>query len=630
MGPKKASASAGGVKRKKESLTLELKKEIIAKHERGVRVSEIAKQYGRSMSTISTVLKQKDAIKAVKSSKGTTILSKRRSPTIEEMERLLLIWIKDKEIAGDTITEVVICEKACAIYADLKATDNGDDAGESSTDPTIQEFKASHGWFEKFKKRTGIHSVVRHGEAASSDTKAAEEFVKSFKTILHQEGYVAQQVFNCDETGLFWKKMPRRTFITSEEKKLPGHKPMKDRLTLALCANASGDLKIKPLLVYHSENPRAFKAQKVNKDLLQVFWRANAKAWVTRLFFVEWVNQVFGPTVKRYLQENNLPLKCLLCLDNAPAHPPGLEDDILDEYKFIKVMYLPPNTTPILQPMDQQVISNFKKLYTKHLFKQCFNVTQSTNLTLREFWKSHFNIVHCLKIIDQAWEGVTRRTLNSAWKKLWPDAVAPRDFEGFAPEAASEPGPESDVNVEEIVTIGKSMGLEVDEADIDELVEEHHEELTTAELKELQEMQNEEFQAELSEAEDIEEVADIISTAEMKRILGCYQQVVEFVEKHHPQKLQVCRMTAQFDSVCLTHFRNILKSRTKQTSLDQFFSRSLKRSSTGSSHGDESENKAKKSKPNVSESKEAKDESKEAKDESKKGKNESKEAEGEN
>jgi len=53
-----------------------------------------------------------------------------------------------------------------------------------------------------------------------------------------------QQVFNCDETGLFWKKMPRRTYITEEEKALPGHKPMKDRLTLLLCGNASGDFKI--------------------------------------------------------------------------------------------------------------------------------------------------------------------------------------------------------------------------------------------------------------------------------------------------------------------------------------------------------------------------------------------------
>ena len=89
-------------------------------------------------------------------------------------------------------------------------------------------------------------------------------------------------------------------------------------------------------------------------------WHSSAKAWVTRLLFVEWVNEVFSPAVKRYLREKGLPLKCLLVMDNAPAHPPGLEEDLLEEYKFIKIQFLSPNTTPLIQPMDQQVISNFK------------------------------------------------------------------------------------------------------------------------------------------------------------------------------------------------------------------------------------------------------------------------------
>ncbi|GFS37648.1 tigger transposable element-derived protein 1 [Nephila pilipes] len=132
------------------------------------------------------------------------------------------------------------------------------------------------------------------------------------------------------------------------------------------------------------------------------------------------MNIVFGPSVKKYLIDNGIPLKCVILLDNGPSHPPGLEDDLLDEFKFIKIVYLPPNTTSTLQPMDQQVISNFKKLFTKHLFKRSFEVTKNTNLTLREFGKNHYNIVICLKLIDTAWQGVTKRTLNSAWRKLWP------------------------------------------------------------------------------------------------------------------------------------------------------------------------------------------------------------------
>ncbi|XP_067125817.1 tigger transposable element-derived protein 1-like [Centruroides vittatus] len=545
---------------KKKMMSIELKREIIEKHEQGVRVIDLARMYGRSTSMICTVLKQKELIKSITPAKGVTIISKLRTSLHEKMEKLLMVWVTEKQLQGGTLTQSIICEKARAIYGDLLKQIPHTSTNEESED----SFKASRGWFDNFKKRTGIHSVVRHGEAASSDVKAAEAYIKTFSELIEAKGYIPQQVFNCDETGLFWKRMPNRTYITAEEMMMPGHKPMKDRLTLALCANASGDCKIKPLLVYHSENPRAFKSHKILKEKLQVMWRANPKAWVTRKFFVEWINLVFGPSVKKYLQENNLPMQALLVLDNAPAHPPNLEDDLLEEFKFIKVLYLPPNTTPILQPMDQQVISNFKKLYTKHIFRHCFEVTENTNLTLREFWKDHFDIVICLKIIDQAWLGVTTRTLTSAWKKLWPEAVVERAFEGLEPEVSV---------VEEIVSLGKSMGLEVDERDVNELVEEQSQELTTEELHDLHSQQQTVVQRKISFEEE-PEMEEVISTRDIKEILAMWEKVVEFVDKNHPEKVATGRASELFNETCLTHFRNILKERKKQTSLDSFFKRS--------------------------------------------------------
>ncbi|XP_068241593.1 putative CENPB DNA-binding domain-containing protein 1 [Palaemon carinicauda] len=133
MGPKKLSfgsrSSSCGEKRKKSMVSLELKQEIIEKLERVVRVSDLGKQYGRNMSTISMIIKQKAAIKAVKPSKGITIIFKHRRSTLEEMECLLLIWIKDKEIVVNMITEAIISEKASAIYSDLKAAGSGGDMG---------------------------------------------------------------------------------------------------------------------------------------------------------------------------------------------------------------------------------------------------------------------------------------------------------------------------------------------------------------------------------------------------------------------------------------------------------------------------------------------------------------------
>ena len=121
----------------------------------------------------------------------------------------------------------------------------------------------------------------------------------------------------------FWEKMPNRTYITEEENAMPGYKPMKDCLSLLFCANASGDFKAKTLLMYHSKNPWAFKKCNVKKSHLNIMWRSNRKAWATHILFIECINEVFSPAVKKYLLGENLPLKTLLVMDNAPAHLPG-------------------------------------------------------------------------------------------------------------------------------------------------------------------------------------------------------------------------------------------------------------------------------------------------------------------
>ncbi|XP_069961423.1 uncharacterized protein [Cherax quadricarinatus] len=555
MGPKKVPSKVSLVKKVRN--TMEFKKEVIDKYESGMRVLQLARMYGKNKSTISSILAKKEQIKEADVAKGVTMLTKKRSQALEDVEKLLLVWIKEKQLAGDSVVEAIICKMARQLHADLVKKMPG-----ASAD--VSEFKASRGWFERFKKRSGIHNVVKHGEAASSDKPATEEFVDEFKEYIEVEGFLPKQVFSCDETGLFWKKMPKRTYITQEEKALPGHKPMKDRLTLLFCGNASGDFKVKPLLVYHTENPQVFKKNNVIKSKLCVMWKANNTAWVTRQIFVDWVIEVFGPSVKKYLQENKLPLKCLLVLDSAPAHPPDLEDQLLEEYSFIRVKFLPPDTTPPIQPMNQQVISNFKKLYTKAVFERCFEVTSGTELTLREFWRNHFTILHCISLIDKAWQEVTSRTINSSWRKLWPECVLQKDLEGFEADH-DDPTPV----VESVVSLGKSMGLDVSDQDVEELVDDHTEELTTKELQELH-LEKQQIAAEEIASEE-EERRENVSSSVIKDICAKWSEVQSFVEKYHPNKAVASRVCNMFNDNALSHFRQILKRRQKQTSLDRFF-----------------------------------------------------------
>lgn len=84
---------------------------------------------------------------------------------------------------------------------------------------------------------------------------------------------------------------------------MPGYKAAKDRLSLLLGSNVTGDFKMKPLLVYHSHNPRAMKGYE--KNTFPVIWVSNRKAWITGLVFEDWFVNHFVPSVKNYCNENN-------------------------------------------------------------------------------------------------------------------------------------------------------------------------------------------------------------------------------------------------------------------------------------------------------------------------------------
>ncbi|XP_042222798.1 tigger transposable element-derived protein 1-like [Homarus americanus] len=234
---------------------------------------------------------------------------------------------------------MVIQQKAISLSNDLQ-----EEEGASSE---VKPFLASKGCFERLKKRPNLHNIKMSGEAASADTDSARKYPAELKKIIDKGGCTSEQVYNADETGLFWKLMPARTFISTEEKSAPRFKASKDRLTLLVGGNASGDMKLKPLLVYHSENPKAFKGYA--KSNLPVIWHSNKKAWMTMTLFQDWFINFFCPAVERYYARRNISNKALLLLDNAPSHPVNL-NDLSDN---MRVEYIPKNTTSLLQPMDQ-------------------------------------------------------------------------------------------------------------------------------------------------------------------------------------------------------------------------------------------------------------------------------------
>ena len=140
----------------------------------------------------------------------------------------------------------------------------------------IQEPKWSNGWLEGFKKRHKIKEYVIHGEASSAAVNSPELITQMTDIRLLCTQYHPRDIFNIDETGLYWKRTPNRSLGTEATS---GHKKEKDRITLALTANADRSEKLEPWVIGRSKNPQCFK--NINKRLLRFQYRSNKTKWMT-------------------------------------------------------------------------------------------------------------------------------------------------------------------------------------------------------------------------------------------------------------------------------------------------------------------------------------------------------------
>ncbi|XP_023235463.1 uncharacterized protein LOC111634854 [Centruroides sculpturatus] len=119
------------------------------------------------------------------------------------------------------------------------------------------------------------------------------------------------------------------------------------------------------------------------------------------------------------------------------------------------------------------------------------------------------------------------------------------------------------------MSIGKSLRVEVDDADVEELLKDHQNELTTEELIAMQEEQMKVLQEEHS-SEESEKAREEITSAEIKEICRKWNDVQEFIEKHHPNKVVANRVINLMNDSVLVHFRKILIKRVRQSTLDHF------------------------------------------------------------
>ena len=179
----------------------------------------------------------------------------------------------------------------------------------------------------------------------------------------------------------------------------------------------------------------------MKKDL-PVHYYNTKNAWFNCPIFHDWFHNKCVHEIKRHQMEDlKIPeedVKAILLLDNASAYPS--EEELVSECGNIRAMFLPPNTTSVIQPMDQGIISVLKRRYTRRYLDEVLVILEDDEAledtrgeqTLENIGK--YNLKSAIFNLASSWRDVKCTTLANFWHKLLHDKADEdqmADFKGL-------------------------------------------------------------------------------------------------------------------------------------------------------------------------------------------------------
>ena len=326
-----ASSKARG---NRSCLNLSKRVELIRCHRENPKlgVRKLAEKFGCGKTQVAGIIKDEENImKEWESNEGRAGMKRVNQQKFYEVNQYLWKWYSTCRQSNIPISGPMLQEEALIIAKRL-----GGDSG---------EFNASNGWLDRWKKRYNICEMNVAGEEGDVSQATLDSWSERARELM--AGYKAENVWNMDETGQFWKALPDKS-LSERGKRCRGGKQAKQRLTWAFFVSASGE-KENPIVIGKSLNPRCFKNLRDRSFPHSCHYYANEKAWMNS----ELMGVILSKLNRRMKRENR---HILLFLDNAPCHP----HSHADMFSNVKLAFLPKNSTSRSQPLDAGIIKAWK------------------------------------------------------------------------------------------------------------------------------------------------------------------------------------------------------------------------------------------------------------------------------
>ena len=190
------------IKRTRASLTGAQKQKICLKklQKPKPKNKDLSLEFNVSEGMICDILKESEKWLAIKSESYEASVKRQIKLNFPQIEEALSFWVEKAVDNNITISGELLLQKARNFATLLD----------------VQDFKGSNGWLTGFKKCHNIECYLRHGEAASAPLEDLDDMRKNLQNIL--KDYSSNDIFNVDETGLYWKMEPNRTLSTGPGK----------------------------------------------------------------------------------------------------------------------------------------------------------------------------------------------------------------------------------------------------------------------------------------------------------------------------------------------------------------------------------------------------------------------------
>lgn len=374
--------------------TLDDKVKLIEEFEKsGMSKNAFSKKYNIPRSSFSDILASKaklyDSLLSFNGSKRKRL----RNSIFKDIEEELLKWIMEAKAKNMPLSGIIIKEKAFEIAKELGN----------------HEFSGSNGWLERFKDRHGLSFKKMSGNAmniwlqcltSQPSDKYNEQIcgdsspvilvsVEEWKnTVLKYalDWYHPSDIYNFDKTQLLYRLLPE---------KYSDYKKNKGLMTVLLGVNMTGTDKLKPLVIGKYVMPKCLK--NVNIQSLPVTYKSNPEICISSELLLETIKELD----KKFENEKR---KVAIILDDYSLSTK------VKKLKAVELICMPPNVASVLQPLNQEIILNFKNNYRKFLIRDWIDAIDDN----RNFSPT---ILDAIEYTFKSWRNVSARTILSCFRK---------------------------------------------------------------------------------------------------------------------------------------------------------------------------------------------------------------------